>query len=321
MTCARSILLCLALVSLVAGCRDRRAEPEWLRSAPGSAPAAISCPVGWTMDRTHLRAALGHHPEAARALERFLERTRIDPRDPGRVTFYLARPEGPASASTPPEAAGAGRAPDLVVMLSDFANPGQLQAAIADAFPLAAGEITDPPHYSVLDLPPFRFRALVDREGRIWLGDLDALTRMGSIRPRYRGELAAALARIGPAAWFQGFILPEPLLTDTTAGLPGELARSLPHGVAALAWGLTPGPDPAAPNHFELTLTGPRGAIQHSAGWFERLLAAAAAMPGTPAPSADLLQENHRLGMRCQLSQEQTDLMLLKLGLPVLPCH
>jgi hypothetical protein len=310
MNAARSILLCLALVSLLAGCDGRRGPaPEWVRSAPEPAVVALSCPVGWAMDRSHLGAALTLHPEAARAVERFLEQTRINPRDPGRITFYLAPPGGP----------GASGPPEPLVMLCGCANPGHLQAAIADAFPLVAGETGDAPQFSLFDLPPYRFRILVDPEGRVWLGDQTVLARMGRARRRRNRELESAVARVGLQAPFQGFVLPAALLQDGTPGLPGELARSLPDGVAALAWGMTPGPDPSAPVAFELALAGTRGSIRPSGAWLQRLVAALAAMPGTQAPTPDLLQENHRLSMRCLLTQAQADLLLLKLGQAVLP--
>jgi hypothetical protein len=144
---------------------------------------------------------------------------------------------------------------------------------------------------------------------------------MASARSRKHPELAAAAARIGAQAPLQGFVLPGPLLADGNPGLPGGMARSLPGGIAALAWGLTPGADAAALVGCELTLAGPRGAIQQSQAWLQRLSATLAALPGAQTPAPDLLQEAHHITLRCQLTREQADLLLLKLDQPVLPWH
>jgi hypothetical protein len=300
-TVARAVLLCLALL----GCEVRRARtPDWVVSAPGGTETAISCVPAWALAPAHFQALLQGFPPAGRALAVFLERTRIDPRqETGRVTFYLSRP-------TP--AAG----PEVLIQLGGFRDPGRLQVAIADAFP-AAGTLAvdhrDLPLFVLLDQGSRHFRAVADGDGRIWLGDLPALARLGPGRIRAWSGLAEASAWISGAAAVQGFILPrEPAA--------GSAAWRLPRGIQALAWGVTPGPTADSLHGFELALAGSRSAILGAVPWVEDFVAAAQATPGHPAQLPDLLQERRRLGLRWRLTQAQLNVALGRLELPAVPC-
>jgi len=304
----RTVLLSLALL----GCDLRRGEaPDWVASAPAPAVAAVSCQVGWAMEPGHLEALMARFPQAERALDRFLEQTRISPRDPGRITLYLADPP-----------VGSAPEPDLLIQLGGLGHPGVLEAAMADAFP-SAGNLAqggrELPLFAVLDLDPHRFRAWADGEGRVWLGDQAVLGRLGSGRGRDSRALAAAMAPIHGEAAIQGFIRPA---AGAGPGRTGEAVPGLPGGIDALAWSLTPGAEPKALNRFELVLRGSRGAVLEAGPWLQRLaVAATAATPAGPAQAPDLLQESRQLVLRCQLSQEQLDLVLAKLALPAIPCH
>jgi len=297
MTFARTLLLCLAL----AGCDARRPQaPDWVRSAPAAAATAVSFRTDWALQQPRLRTLLAGYPMAARSLDLFLLRARLPLRpETGRLTVYLTRP-------------GAG----FLIQLGGFRDPGGLQVAIADVFPVADSpsmENRDHPLFVILDLGGSHIRAMVDGEGRVWLGEAGLLA--GAAAPaRAAGDLAAPAGWISGTAPVQGFLRPAELLE-------GEFARNLPRGIEALAWGVTPGPAADAPNGFELSLSGSAAAIEQASPWLQRFVAAVTAAPGPPAQPPEILQEDRRISLRCPLSQAQVDAAMAKLGLPALPLH
>jgi hypothetical protein len=239
-------------------------------------------------------------------------RARINPRrETGRLTVYLADPAKGAAT------------PGFLIQLGGFRDPGGLQVAIADGFPMdtKAPDNRDHPVFVILDLPPYHIRAMADGDGRVWLGDQAMLAGLAAGKSPSAAALAASAGWINGAAAIQGFIRPKALLADHSAKLPGELSRNLPRGIEAVAWGVTPGPSPDGPNGFELSLAGSREAVQLSAPWLQRLLAAVCAMQGASTQWPELLQETSRIGLRCQLSQEQVDVAMARLDQPPLPCH
>jgi hypothetical protein len=299
---ARTLLLCLALLSC--GCRRAQA-PDWVASAPAAAVMAVSFRTDWALEQPRLRTLLEPFPLAGRSLDLVLTRVRMNTaQEGGRLTVYLAQP-------------------GFLIQLGGFRDPGGLQVAIADAFPVDGQAADNPnrPLFVVLDLPPSHIRAMADKNGRVWLGDPAALAGLGSGRLRARGSLAACADWINGSAAIQGFICPSELLADHTVGLPGDLARDLPRGIEALAWGLTPGSGQDPTNGFELALAGSPEAIQRAAPWLQRFVAAATAMQGPAASTPEILQESRRIGLRCQLSQEQVDVAMAKLDQPPMPCH
>jgi hypothetical protein len=312
MTFARTLLLCLALL----GCEPKRAKaPDWLRSAPAPAVMAISCRAGWALKQPNFKALLERFPPAWPALDLFLKRARIDSRqDTGRITVYLTRP-----------VQGSGAPPlGFLIQLGGFRAQGKLQAAVADAFPAEGALPMDNrqyPLFVVLDAQPYQIRAMADGEGRMWLGDAASLAAMGSGPGPAQAALAGSARWISRAAAIQGFIRPPELLEETAGSLPGDLARDLPRGIESLSWSLTPGPAQDSPNLFELSLAGSPEAIPRVAAWIQRILAAAAAVPGAPLDAPEILQEDRRIGLRCQLSQQQVDVVLAKLNQPRIACH
>ncbi len=309
MNFARTLLVCLTLL----GCQARRGQaPDWVRSAPAAAVMAVSFRADWSMEQPRLRTLLERFPMAGRSLDLFLMRARINlRRETGRLTVYLVNPAKAAST------------PGFLIQLGGVRDPGGLQVAIADGFPVdtKAPDNRDHPVFVILDLPPYHIRAMADGEGRVWLGDQAMLAELGAGKSPSAAALAASSGWIGGAAAIQGFIRPQELLADYSGTLPGELARNLPRGIEAVAWGVTPGPEPDGLNGFELSLAGSGEAVQLAAPWLQRLLAAACAMQGPAAQWPEILQETSRIGLRCQLSQEQVDVAMAKLNQPPLPCH
>ena len=312
-TSARALLLCLALL----GCQARRAKtPDWVLSAPAATAVAISGRAAWVLEQPHYQAILERFPPAELALATFLRRTHINARqDMGRVTVYVSNP-------TPP--AGPGAPAEFLIQMAGFRNPGKVQVAIADAFP-SEGTLPmdnrDLPLFILMELPPYHLRAMADGEGRVWLGDLTSLARLGSGGPYTWRSLAASADWISDRATVRGFVRPQDLLQATSRKLPGELARALPPGIETLAWGLTPGVEADDLNGFELSLTGTAEAVQGTSSWLQRFVDTVMAVPGAPNQVPELLQEQHRIGLRCALTQAQVNVAMARLGQPSIPCH
>jgi hypothetical protein len=316
----------LALALAIAGCERRARTPDWVLGAPAGAAMAISYQAGWALRQPQLATLLQRYPPAGAALEALLHKTRIDPRqETGRITLYLSAPAGP-TATPAGTAATPSLSADFLIQLGGFRNPGRLQVAIADAFP-AEGFLPrdrrDLPLFVVLEQAPWHIRAMADGEGRVWLGDLTALARFGDTG-QDSADLAGSSGWISPGAAIQGFIRPHGLLRDTTSWLPGELARDLPRGVEAMAWGVSPGRGADALAGFELALAGSPDAIREAAAWLQRFADAAqavpAAGPGAPAQAPELTQETRRIVLRCQLTRPQLDAAMARLELPCVQC-
>jgi hypothetical protein len=299
---ARTLLLCLALL----GCEARRAQvPDWVRSAPAAAATAVSFRTDWALQQPRLPTLLTSYPMAARSLDRFLVRVRLPLRaETGRLTVYQSRPS-------------AADLPGFLLQLGGFQDPGGLQVAIADVFPVdsrLSKDNRDHPLFVILDLGPCHIRAMADGEGRVWLGSASLVARLADGSARSAGDLAAPAGWISETAPVQGFLRP-------LAMLKGEFARELPEGIESLAWGVTPGPAADAPNGFELALSGSGAAIEQASSWLQRFVAAVAAAPGAPAQPPEILQDSRRLSLRWQLSQEQLDVAMAKLDQPGIPLH
>ena len=318
MVFVRPLLLCLVLL----GCEARRPEaPDWVRSAPAAAVAAVSFRADWAMEQPRLRALMDRYPLAGRSLDLFLTRARVSLSPAtGRLTVYQFSSFQP------------GGTPGFLIQLTGFPDPGGLQVAIADAFALDGSQAMDNRGHSlflVLDLAPARIQALVDGEGRVWLGDKATLAE-------WAGSALAGSALAGPAiaepslvdavAWIsstaavQGFIRPPGLLDDASGRRPGELA-GLPPGIQCVAWSVSAASARDPFNPFELAMCGSGPAIQRVAPWLQRFLAAAGANPGGPAPAPEILQEATRIVLRCKFSPDQVDVALARLDQPPLPFH
>jgi len=309
----------LMLGLVLAGCGPRRGQaPDWVLSAPRGTAAAVSCTAAWALDPAHFQPALHDTPLASQSLAMFLERTRMDPRQPtGRVTLYQVPAPAAPGGGDPAQPADAR---EFLLQLGGFQHPGQMLVALADGFS-AAGSLPmdhrDLPLFTILDRDTRHIRAMADGEGRIWMGDLPALIQLGFGHFGAGRAVATAVQGFSPEAAVQGFLLPEelPEAGDRVAA-PG---RRLPRGIRCLAWAVTPGSGVAPLHRFELVLVGSRTGIQEGALWLDDLVAAAQSLPGAPLQPPDLLQESRRLGLRWLVTQGQLNLVLGRLHQPALP--
>ena len=294
------LLASLALALLAApACGNRKGKaPEWVLTAPAPTVMALSGSMGWLLEQPQFRNLLERFPLAQQSLDRFLQRARINPRqETGRISFYVL------SAAPQPS--------DFLLQLGGFRDPASLNVALSEDFP-AEGSLRvqgrELPLFVVLDLKPRHIRALVDPEGRVWLGDLGALARLDAgCGP---DPIQASAQWINGGAPFQGFLKPQSFLW---ARPPSQWARDLPQGMDALVWSVTPGAGPNPLLRFELAITGCPDGIRQAAPWLQRLVAAASALQGGPAQAPEIIQEARRIGLRAQLTQEQLNLALAKL--------
>ncbi len=303
----------LAPLALGLGCQPKGSKaPAWVRAAPAGCAMVLSVQAGWVLDQQNLQTLLTKFPMADQMLDLFLKRARISPKeDPGRVTFYVL--DLPQKGHSNPKDLARG----FLVLLDGFKDPGALQAAVVETFPQEGSLPMDGKEaalHVILDVDQLHFRAAVEPGGRIWLGDLSALSRRAEQGPLKRIEALRAAEWINSRATFQGLLQVEPLVGSLRDQLPKEWGLDLPRGMDSLAWSVTPAQEPKAPHRLELALTGAPEAVNRAAPWLQRIGALAATAGPTPAPPPDIVTERTRAGLRASLSDEQLNAVLAKLG-------
>lgn len=307
-------LVCLPFAS---SCRPKARVPGWVQSAPMDSVLAFSGEAGWVLTHKEVQGLLARDAMVERALDIFLQKAHINPRlETGRVTFHVV------GAPQPGETRIQKGLEHVVIQLNQFKDPTALVTALAESFPQEGSlrlQGRDWPLHVILDLETqgtkAHIRAASDEKGQIWIGALEALTRMAA-KEGLSSQPDAALAAewISPRAPFQGFIQPEALLGTLRQNFEGSFMKDLPQGVKALFWSITPAAEPGQPVHFELALAGTPEGVNQVAPWLQRLVAAANAVQSTPGSTPELLQEKRRVGLRCTLTTEQLKLVMEKLG-------
>ena len=313
--CGLGALLGLTvLLAPALACHSRKAKaPDWILSGPAPTVMAVSGQAGWILEQPQFQAFLEQYPLAEQTLELLLKRAKVSPHvETGRITFYVLttpRLDGPNKAQPS----------DFLIQLGSFREPAALQVAIADAFP-QEGNLSlngrEHPLFVIMDLNQYHVRAVADAEGRIWMGDLGALVKLGGARLAGTGPVPEAAAWINGAAPFQGYLRPQGILADAGTHLPADLARNLPQGIEALAWSVTPGTGKDSLHRFELAITGSPSGVLQVAPWLQRFAAAATSLQGAPSQAPEVLQENRRIGLKAQLTQTQVNAALAKLNQP-----
>ena len=300
------------ILAFTAACGKRGGTPvDWVATAPAGCVMALSGQAGWLLEQPGFQAQMEKFPYADQTLDLFLKKARINPhQETGRITFYVMSVEG---------LAGGGKAtPEFLIQLGGFKDQAAVHLAITDAFPAEGSLPVDKrelPIFVILDINQYHIRAVADPQGRIWLGELRTLAKLGAGTFPPRNPVFGAVEWINGSAPFQGFIRPRPILDDLSGKLPAELARNLPQGIEALAWSVTPGAKGGL-HRFELAVTGSDEGVLQVAPWLQRFVAAASSMQGAPAQAPELLQERRRIGLRCQLTGEQINQAMARLNQP-----
>lgn len=300
----------LAVALVLPACRPKAAGPAWILASPSGSQLAVSGRLGWLTRDPHFRQFLEQSPEAAQALDIFLQRARINPAtDPGRLTLHLL--------SVPEEGKPT---KGFLLALDQFQDPAALQVALASSFP-PEGTLRwngkDCPLHVILDVDSSSFkahlRALADPSGRIWIGDLATLTQVANAPFGPAPELARAASWITPNATLQGFVRPDTLartLKDHTEDLPLDL----PKGIGYLVWSVTPPDSDAKPYQFELALSGQETAISQTTPWLQRLAAIAGSVQSNQAPPPEIQSGKDWVSLRMNLTGPQVEQVLGKLG-------
>lgn len=315
-----AVVLGALLLALPACKRAHPPVADWILSAPATSAVAVSGEAGWLVANRGFQDFLSKQPLVEQSLDLFLQKARINPKDEtGRITLHMLQVQD----SLPPERK---LARGFLLQFDGFRDPKALVNALASSFP-PEGTLRldgrDCSLYVILDVDSpqakAHLRAAADPDGRIWIGDIEALTTLSSAGgPRLRPALLSAAAWVNPKATFQGFLEPDSLLASLRSQLPETVSKDLPRGIEALAWGVTPGADEKAPFVLELALAGKPEGIEQAVPWLQRVGAAAGSVQSGSLPPPDILKERDRAGLRMTLTAEQVRLVMEKLGQPYL---
>jgi hypothetical protein len=306
-------------LSFALSCRPKPQVPGWVKVAPGDSLAAFSGEAGWVLTHKDVQSLLARDPMVESALDLFLQKAHINPRvETGRVTFHVVGvpQKGDLSLQQGLE--------HVLIQLNQFKDPVALVAALAESFPQEGSlrlQGRDWPLHVILDLEvqgtKAHIRAASDEKGQIWIGSLEALSRMAAQTALdAQPDVALAAEWISPRAPFQGYFQPEALIGGLRKSFDISALKELPRGVHAIFWSITPGTEKDQPLKFELALAGNPEGINQVTPWLQRLVAAANAVQAAPGAAPELMQEKRRVGLRCTLTPEQLRLVMEKLGQP-----
>lgn len=301
----------LGAALLIPACRPKVSGPAWIQASPSGSQMAVSGRLGWLTRDPHFRQYLDQTPEAAQALDIFLQRARINPAtDPGRLTLHLlsAPQEGKPTKG-------------FLLALDQFQDPKALQMALASSFPpegTLRWDGKDCPLHVILDVdsPSFKahLRALADPSGRIWIGDLDTLTQVANAPFGPSPELARAASWITPAATLQGFVRPDSLMRSLRDRAGEDLPLDLPKGIGYLVWSVTPPDAKDQPYQFEVALSGQESGISQTTPWLQRLAAIAGSVQNGQTPPPEIQSGRDWVSLRMRLTGPQAEQVLSKLG-------
>jgi len=305
------------LATLVMGCRPRRPEaPSWVLATPGRCEVAVSGQASWLLEQPQFQSLLAKYPLAEQSLDLFLKKAHISPHgETGRITLFVLDPILDLAARK-----DSVKSDSFLLQFQGFRDPKNLQIAVAESFP-AEGSLVihgnDLPLHVVLDINQVHIRILTDLEGNIWLGELTALTSLGSTGtlPR-KHPVVAATAWIDSSAPLQGFLRPDSMLKDFSRHVPDDISRELPKGIDCLAWSVNPGSGEAPLYAVSISITGSPEGILQATPWLQRIVALTTSIQPGSAPPPELLQEQRRAVLRCRLTWEQLSQVLSKINQP-----
>ena len=308
---ASALVLGVGTLALGPACKRAPAGPAWILASPSTSQMALSGRLGWLLRDPNFRSMLDQSPAAAQGLDLFIQRAHINPAtDPGRLTLHLL--------DTPDQATPT---KGVLLALDQFQDPKALQVALATNFP-PEGTLRwngqDCPLHVVLDVEmsglKVHLRALGDPSGRIWIGDLDTLTKVANGAFGPPPGLAKAAAWITPDAPAQGFLKPDALLRVLRDKAHQDLPVEVPQGIAYLVWSVTPPAEPDQPYLFELSLSGQEAGINQATPWMQRLAAVAGSVQKGQAPPPEIQSGKDWASLRMRLTGPQVEEVLSKLG-------
>ncbi|MCL1892902.1 MAG: hypothetical protein FWG02_01530 [Holophagaceae bacterium] len=299
----RTIWIVLLLSVAIVSCRDMQPKAQdWVVSAPEKTAVGVSCHLGWILERPDLRKLIANHPLFDQALELFLDRAQIDPSsETGRVSAYVIKIPDINSTNQ-----SADSLRDMaLIQIAGFRDPKAIQRVVVESFPpegsLKIGN-REYPLFVVLDFNRVQARIFSDSDGRLWIGDLSGLQELARRRNLGEGSsISQAFEWVAPAGVLQGFVQPELIPRDTFSGF-SDFALE---GIHGLAWAVSPSKKDEKLIDLDLVVTGTGESISKLKPWMQRLIALASSLSGNGARQPDTIQENNRLGIRCQFQQDQ----------------
>jgi hypothetical protein len=269
------------------------------------------------LEEPQFQAQLAKFPMAEQSLDLFLKKAHISPHgETGRVSLFVMDPILDLTSRKVPV-----QTSSFLLQFHGFKDPKSLQTAVAESFPIEGSlqlQGNDLPLHVVMDINQAHIRILTDLEGNLWLGDLSALTSLGSqgLLPKHHPVLSA-VAWIDGSAPLQGFVRPDSILSQISGQIPADINRELPRGVECLAWSVAPAGGGDQPLYaVQIAITGSPEGIVQAASWMQRIVAIATSLRTGSAPPPDLLQERTRALLRCHLSWDQVTQVLSKLSQP-----
>ena len=298
-------------VAFAPACKRGPQAPPWVLASPAGSQMALSGRLGWLMRDGNFRSMLDQSPAAAQALDLFIARAHINPAtDPGRLTLHILDTPDQASPTK-----------GFLLALDQFQDPKALQVALASNFP-PEGTLRwngqDCPLHVILDFEmsglKVHLRALGDPAGRIWIGDLDTLTKAASGSFGPSPELAKAAAWISRDAPAQGFVKPDAVLKVLHDKAGQDLPVEVPQGIAYLVWSVVPPPEAGKPYEFELAISGAESGISQATPWMQRLAAVAGSVQKGQAPPPEIQSGKDWASVRMHLTGDQVEEVLSKLG-------
>ena len=309
----RNIWIAIILALVTFSCREMRPmAQDWAVSAPEKTIVGISCDLGWILEMPELRKLITNYPLFDQALELFLDKTQIDPSsETGRVSVYLLElPDEHTSGSFLD-----GLRDLALIQIAGFRDPKAIQKVIVESFPpegsLKLGN-RDYPLFVVMDINRIQMRILSDGDGRLWIGDLAALkelTKGHTIGDS--GPISSALRWITPSGSMQGFVQTELVPMDAANGF----FDIVPAGIKGLAWSISPSKMDGKIIDFDLVVTGTEEAITTLKPWMQRIIALVSSLGSGGTRQPETVQENNRMGIRCQFRQDQLSSALSTLNL------
>jgi len=310
----RNLMIFVLLAVISFGCRDIRSKTQdWVASAPEKTAIGVSCHLGWILEMPDFRNFIAKYPLYDNALELFLDSAKIDPAsETGRLSVYVL--ELPNTDHAEPSINDLREM--LLIQMAGFREPKIIQRVIMDNFS-PEGSLRlggrEYPLFVVLDINNVKIRIVSDDNGRVWIGDIAALQE--TARKRGMGSSAyvsRASEWIPPSATIQGFVQPEFVSKDIFK----DFADVIPPGIKGLAWSASPSQNNKQIVNLDLAITGTDDAVNKIKPWMQRIFVMASSLAngdGTGQP--ETVQENNRMGIRCQFKQSQLSQVLNSLNL------
>jgi len=303
-----SSIIMLGAVFVCMGCRDMRPKAQdWVISAPEASALGVSCGLALALESPTARQAIAKFPQFDQALELFLDKAKIDPTlETGRVSAYLiSRPGAKMPQSLASADDLASLAQTVFFQIAGFRDPKAVERMVTETFP-PSGSLSmggrEYPLFVVFDVNNFHMRVFSDKEGRLWIGEMAALQELAK-RHKFgdNSPVSRASEWVSGAGAIQGFIQPELMPSD----MMQEFAKVVPAGIKGVAWSITPPDKGGQTVELDLVVTGAENAITQLKPWMQRLIAMASTLGGEGSKPPDTVQENNRMGIRCQFNKDQ----------------